>query len=252
MSSEILAYLQPYNAQSIEAKNIPFPIQAQGNPHSLLIIPDENIAEMMEDTLEEYDSLTDYVDQQLAHVEQINVLDTFRTLVSHQLLYTDIADQSEQVKSMDWTSLYHTYSRLWEGQPLLDESLIHRPVHSLVPDLQAMSEQAEEWIQLPLPASKEYIAPLMVPMGGFNECPAPLFQASLFKYWQDKFAAIPLVVGESMWVLHASTKPQTDEEALLLAQEHFIFCSYVLESFDSIGEYAKYLQQQEFWYFWWD
>ncbi|TKJ87037.1 hypothetical protein PaeCFBP13512_18970 [Paenibacillus sp. CFBP13512] len=251
MSSEILDYLQPYSALSIEAKNSSLPIQAQDSPYSLLIIPDDNIAEIMEDTLDEYDSLTDYVDQQLAQVEQMNVLDTFRTLVSHQLLYTDIADQSEQVQSMDWASLYHTYSSLWE-MPLIDESLIPSKVTSLLPDLQAKSEHTDEWIQLPLPAGKEYTAPLMVPMGGFNECPVPLLQASLFQYWQTKYKAIPIVVDESMWILQAHSRPQTDQEALQLAQEHFIFCSYVLESFDSIGEYASYLQEQEFWYFWWD
>jgi hypothetical protein len=31
-----------------------------------------------------------------------------------------------------------------------------------------------------------------------------------------------------------------------------MFCQYVLESFDSIGQYADYLMKQEIWYFWWD
>ncbi|MDN4620423.1 DUF4253 domain-containing protein [Paenibacillus sp. PsM32] len=253
MSSEILNYLQPYNPLSIEAKEITFPIQPKGTPYSLLVIPDDNIEEVMEDTLDDYDSLTDYVDQQLALLQQMDVLDTFRTLVSHQLLDTDLAEQAKSIQHMNWASLYEMYSRLWEGHAWLDERLIpYQQVDSLWPDFHAASEPTDQWITLPLPDSREYIAPLMVPMGGFNECPAPILQASLFQYWHQQYKAIPIIVNESIWILQASIRPVTDEEALLLAQEHFMFCSYVLESFESIGQYATYLQKQEFWYFWWD
>jgi len=252
MSSAILNYLQSYNALSIEAKKIIFPSPIEDNTYSLLVIPDDNIEEIIEDTLDDYEGLTDYIDQQLEQMEQMNIPDIFRTLVSHQLLDTDLAEQSAHVNHMDWALLYRTYSNLWEGEPLLDEQLIPSQVHSLLPDLQALREQQEQWIQLPLPAGKEYTAPLMIPMGGFNECPAPMLQASLFQHWQHTYTAIPVMVDESMWILQAYNKPQTDQDALQLAQEHFIFCPYVLESFQSIGEYASYLQEQEYWYFWWD
>lgn len=252
MSSELLNDLQPYNPLSIEAKKITFPIQAQEQSYSLLVIAGDNIEEVIEDTLDDYDSITDYVEQQLEQMQQMTTLDTFRQLVSTQLMDTELAEQVEQINRIDLTLLYEIYSRLWEGNSLLDEQLVPNQVNSLVSHLQTASEEADEWIELPLPTGKEYIAPLIIPMGGFNECPAPILQASVFQYWHHKYHAIPVVVGESMWILQVSTKPSTNEEALLLAQEHFIFCSYVLESFDSIGQYATYLLEQDIWYFWWD
>ncbi|WP_407668012.1 DUF4253 domain-containing protein [Paenibacillus wulumuqiensis] len=37
-----------------------------------------------------------------------------------------------------------------------------------------------------------------------------------------------------------------------MVKQHMLFCPYVLELFDTIGEYASYLNQQDIWYFWWD
>lgn len=252
MKEELLAFLQSYKTTSIEAKDWTLPIYSGEKPAPLSIIPDENIAEIIEETLDDYDSLTDYVEEQLEHVEQSTALDTFRTLVSQQLIDTELAEESAKVSTMDHSTLYATYSRLWEDQPLLDEQMIASKVDSLAPDQAWISRQEEEWIQLSLPIGQEYTAPLIIPMGGFNECPAPAIQASLFKYWQEKYDAVPIIVNESTWILQAKIQPSTDAEALQLAQEHFIFCSYVLEKFDSIGAYAAYLQTQDIWYFWWD
>lgn len=89
-------------------------------------------------------------------------------------------------------------------------------------------------------------------MGGFNECPLPLYQAVLFKAWKDEYGAVPLLVKEDTWVLRADKLPATDEEALQLAKEHFLFCQYVLETFDTVGEYAAFLKKEPVWHFWWD
>lgn len=66
---------------------------------------------------------------------------------------------------------------------------------------------------------------------------------------QSKFTCPLPRVG---WVLQVDRTPQSDEEALALAREHFFFYPYVLETEDSLGQYADYLKKQKIWHFWWD
>ncbi|OWR28784.1 hypothetical protein CDO73_17310 [Saccharibacillus sp. O23] len=112
--------------------------------------------------------------------------------------------------------------------------------------------EEEALLLLDLPEKQAWTAPLVVPMGGYNECPQPLDQAVMFRDWQRRFGAVPAAVTEDSWLLRVKQRPETDEEALDLAKEHFIFCQYVLESFQTIGQYAAYLKTAGTWEFWWD
>ncbi|OWA37895.1 hypothetical protein B9G55_02280 [Saccharibacillus sp. O16] len=109
-----------------------------------------------------------------------------------------------------------------------------------------------ELLLLDLPIADAWQAPFIVPMGGYNECPQPFEQAVLFRDWQQRFDAVPTAVAQDTWLLQVKRRPQTREEALHLAKEHVMFCQYVLESFETIGQYAEYLQQADRWEFWWD
>lgn len=93
---------------------------------------------------------------------------------------------------------------------------------------------------------------MWVPMGGYNECPLPVYQSVIFRHFQQQYGANILAVTGDTWVLQASRRPQTAEEALQLAKEHFIFCQYVLEDQPTLGHYADSLLKQDVWYFWWD
>ncbi|RKN86389.1 DUF4253 domain-containing protein [Paenibacillus ginsengarvi] len=120
-------------------------------------------------------------------------------------------------------------------------------------DLSWIADREEDGLLLlTLPAGESQYAPLIVPMGGFNECPQPLEQAVLFRHWQEEYGMVPLVVTQDTWVVRVSERPATDAAALQLAKEHFLFCQYVLETFDSIGQYASYLRRHDIWMFWWD
>jgi hypothetical protein len=51
----------------------------------------------------------------------------------------------------------------------------------------------------------------------------------------------------------ARRPPQTEEEALALAAEHFAVCpDVVLQGTETIERYASLLQGQVAWAFWWD
>ncbi|WP_431809319.1 DUF4253 domain-containing protein [Brevibacillus agri] len=94
-------------------------------------------------------------------------------------------------------------------------------------------EEGDSLVVLNLPQERGYEAPLWVPMGGYNECPLPVYQSVIFRHFQQQYGANILAVTGDTWVLQASRRPQTAEEALQLAKEHFIFCQYVLGPADT-------------------
>jgi hypothetical protein len=79
---------------------------------------------------------------------------------------------------------------------------------------------------------------------------------AVFRYWFEKYGAVPALVTYDVWELALSNPPLTDEEAELLAKEHFAFCYDIImqanEGFDTIRARASCLKGSRSWYFWWD
>ena len=113
----------------------------------------------------------------------------------------------------------------------------------------------KEVILARIPARNPWELPVYVPMGGFNDCPAPAQQAAVMKYWYEKYGAVPSLVTYDEWEL-TLPRPVADEgEALKLANEHYAFCYDRVEQYESgytIGKLAHCLMQSTVWYFWWD
>ncbi|PGZ93518.1 hypothetical protein COE51_23680 [Bacillus pseudomycoides] len=85
-----------------------------------------------------------------------------------------------------------------------------------------------------------------------HQNPLPLYQSLIFKHWQDQYEITLLAVSDDTWIVQAGKCPETQEEALRLAKDHFIYCHYVLESYPTLGHYTDYLMKHDVWYFWWD
>ncbi len=117
------------------------------------------------------------------------------------------------------------------------------------------TEETYDLILAKIPTLNPYELACYIPMGGFNDCPNPEVQTAVFKYWYEKYQAYPAVVNYNTWELFTEIKPNTKEEALKLACEHFIFCtdrvSQYSENYD-IGKLAGTLLKSDIWYFWWD
>ena len=61
-------------------------------------------------------------------------------------------------------------------------------------------------------------------MGGFNSCPSPAEQVAVFRYWHERYGAVPGVVSYDEWELELTKPPLNYEDAEVLAKEHFAFC----------------------------
>lgn len=257
MSEMVLGLLQEYEVAVVQAEQIKYPLQASQGLHRVLVVAGDNIEEMLEEAADGEDSIRTYVEKQLRQAESLSTSDALKKVVADSLGDSGLPIINN--KHDDLRSTYKAYAALWAEQPeLVDEQLVNGEEEGSVlqeplPNA-AWVERNEEGglLLLDLPEADAWTAPLIIPMGGYNECPQPVEQAALFRDWQKRYGAVPTAVTEDSWLLRAARLPESDEEALELAREHFMFCSYVLERFASIGAYAAYLKRSSNWSFWWD
>ncbi|MDE6729712.1 MAG: DUF4253 domain-containing protein, partial [Oscillospiraceae bacterium] len=104
-----------------------------------------------------------------------------------------------------------------------------------------------------IPVKNPWELPLWIPMGGFNDCPAPEEQAVIFKYWFENYGAVPACVTHDTWELFINDPPETIEEALKIAKLQSVFdYDIVDQGFGIVANLAKNLIHNPVWYFWWD
>lgn len=114
-------------------------------------------------------------------------------------------------------------------------------------------ELVREIIIAQIPTDKPWELAIYAPMGGFNECPLPEEQAAVFKYWNEKYGAIPAVVSRDTWELYVPN-PVTDKQAAMeLAMEMYNFCYDIVDQgVGTIGALAGMVTGSSIWWFWWD
>ena len=104
-----------------------------------------------------------------------------------------------------------------------------------------------------IPTDKPWELAAWIPMGGFNECPYPEEQVAVFKYWYEKYGAVPAVVSYDTWELYVENPVKTKDEAMRLALEQFGFCGDIVwQGVEKVNALAGTLVNSSVWYFWWD
>ncbi|WP_312117853.1 DUF4253 domain-containing protein [Brevibacillus reuszeri] len=254
MVEELSQHFKECDIEVVSVQDVSLPAHEEGK-HSICILPSGNLEEMLEDAIKEAGTLSDYVHQQLEEARSMTVEDAWRHIIASQLMYTDLPSEQIDLEGKSFEDLYKAYALIWEGEELLDEQRSEAEKAPLQFDAKWVQEYADEddsLIVLKLPQEAGNEAPLWVPMGGFNDCPLPLYQSVIMKHFQEKYAITILAVTDDTWIVQAGSRPQTYEDALKLAKEHFIFCHYVLDDCPTLGYYADYLMKHDTWYFWWD
>lgn len=255
MPESLMKHLTYGNTAIIHQSQFACPLPRVGNDQPLFIVPDDNISEMLEMYMEEgeHETLAKYVTHGIEQLESLNKLIVFRQIADSHFQFWELPEEEKNVANLSFDEIYSIFRKGWDSE-LVDETIIDSdPVPETLEDQEWFPNPIEEdCISLRLPLSESYLSPLWVPMGGYNECPTPIIQAAIFREWFTQYGAVPILVTESSWVLQVDRTPLNDEEALALAREHFVFCPYVLETGDSLGQYADYLKKQKIWHFWWD
>lgn len=120
-------------------------------------------------------------------------------------------------------------------------------------DMSRKNRPHTELIIAKIPAKNPWELAAWLPMGGWNDCPSPAQQAAVFRYWFEKYGAVPGAVTHDEWELKLSRPPTTDEDAEVLAKERFAFCEDIVsQGLDTIRALASASKGSSIWYFWWD
>jgi hypothetical protein len=89
--------------------------------------------------------------------------------------------------------------------------------------------------------------------GAWNGCPAAEYHVAALRSWRDRFGAELVAMSFDTMDLRVERRPQSRQEALDLAREHYIFCSETVgDGIGTLSNSAANLIQTMWWNFWWD
>ena len=115
-------------------------------------------------------------------------------------------------------------------------------------------ELEADTLLLKVPVKNPWELVAWIPLGGWNECPAPEDMMVICKYWFEKYQAIPAVFTHDVMEFYAPKK-LNGVDSMEAAKEHYAFCADRVDQGTrtyTLSELAAGLENSEVWYFWWD
>lgn len=89
------------------------------------------------------------------------------------------------------------------------------------------------------------------PIRGGGNCPSAEHLVSVAKHWYEEYGAAPAVICEGI-IEFAVPQPVSEEESLPLAEEHYAFCTDIVDqSLGTINALADVLRKSTVWFFCW-
>lgn len=113
---------------------------------------------------------------------------------------------------------------------------------------------AADALLLEIPVKEPWEVIGYLPMGGWNECPAPEEMIAVCRYWYERYKAVPAVFTHDVMEFYAPLK-LNGADASEAAREHYAFCIDRVDQgtrTGQISELAAGLADSTVWYFWWD
>jgi len=89
--------------------------------------------------------------------------------------------------------------------------------------------------------------------GGWNDCPDVSEHCAIWCYWEQKYGAKIVGISGDIIEAYVSNPPKTQEEAMELAWEHYLYCYDIVDQgMETISNLGALLLNSKTWYFWWD
>lgn len=103
------------------------------------------------------------------------------------------------------------------------------------------------------PVSHSYEVLGYLRYGNWNACPPAEYHIAALRSWSERYGAEIVGIANDTLNIRVTRKPETREEAIELAREHYIYCNDVIDQgVGTLSNLAAQLMQHEWWYFWWD
>lgn len=112
----------------------------------------------------------------------------------------------------------------------------------------------EDLLLLEIPVKNPWEIVAYLPIGGWNEYPAPEEMISICKYWYEKYEVVPAVFTHDVIEFYAPLG-LNGVDSIEAAKEQYAFCLDRVEQGTrtyKISELAAGLENSDVWYFWWD
>ena len=117
------------------------------------------------------------------------------------------------------------------------------------------TQKSYELLLAKIPVSEPWQVAAWLPMGGWNECPAPEDMLAMVKRWYERYGAVICSVTFAELEFRVSNPPADMDDAYALAKEQYYFCQDRVEQYAneySLKTLADNLTKSPYWYFWWD
>lgn len=89
--------------------------------------------------------------------------------------------------------------------------------------------------------------------GNWNACPSPEYHVAALRSWRDRYGAELVGLSSDVMNLRVTRPPQTREDALALAREHYAYCNDLIDQgVETLSALAADRMYKRWWYFWWD
>lgn len=204
--------------------------------YPVLIIPSDILAEALELSLE---------DEEIENTRE--GIKEFREKIIKEAESINVKEFLEE--------RFSEYSEMHEDMDIAGEFLETEPYHGFYSHMDNAAP-CKEILMVKIPVKNPWEIAAWIPMGGFNDCPLPAEQTAVFRYWFEKYRAVPAVVTYDIWEMRVENPPKTDEESENLAKEQFAFCYDIVmqasKGWDRIRALASTVKNSSAWYFWWD
>jgi len=110
-----------------------------------------------------------------------------------------------------------------------------------------------ELFGISLPIKESWQVAAFIGFGGWNSCPTTVEHCALWRYWEREYESHIVAVSHNQLEAHVRNPPKTNEQALKLAEQHFLYCnSTVTSGAETIAQYASTLVDSAIWSFSWD
>jgi hypothetical protein len=104
-----------------------------------------------------------------------------------------------------------------------------------------------------VPTKTSWHVPAVLKWGGSSNGIKPEYHTAILKKWQDEYGAELVCSTTSVLEMKVDYPPKTEEEALKLAQEQFIYCPDIVRQGNrTVAALANELVESKRWYFCWD
>jgi len=126
----------------------------------------------------------------------------------------------------------------WDGIVLARDPHTKAPRSTVLVVLRTNGEQAT--------------VPAILGWGGGNDCPRPVEQVAVLRYWHEQYGAVIAGLSADMFIeLRPSRRPADVNGAIALALQQCLYCPEI-RSVGPLAPFAAALMRDSDWVFWWD